>query len=257
MATLVNRPTGPCSPPRRCSTRGSRSPTPATRSELLSIEWNLDLPPSGFFPISTGARRATSLRARWTLDWRYPCLLSVPLITKHHQSPKTIRSNQFAVKVTRYSAAYHLTFSKHINKRLRNYLLAVENLALGKPATQSDVLWSYKPGLAVDGDPNTCSFTSREETPRWWQVSTKLMLLVTMTLPELSEYFICLGNFAGVYYPQLCVLFNRLIGCRLAVGVCFQASLAVIPFTFVIAHLLRPIISYFLPQYQHFESKPY
>ena len=49
-------------------------------------------------------------------------------------------------------------------------LLAVENLALGKPATQSDVLWSYKPGLAVDGDPNTCSFTSREESPRWWQV---------------------------------------------------------------------------------------
>ena len=53
---------------------------------------------------------------------------------------------------------------------LGDCLLAVENLALGKPATQSDVLWSYKPGLAVDGDPNTCSFTSREESPRWWQV---------------------------------------------------------------------------------------
>lgn len=49
--------------------------------------------------------------------------------------------------------------------------VCLENLALGKPATQSDVLWSYKPGLAVDGDPNTCSFTSREESPRWWQVS--------------------------------------------------------------------------------------
>ena len=48
----------------------------------------------------------------------------------------------------------------------------MENLALGKPATQSDVLWSYKPGLAVDGDPNTCSFTSREESPRWWQVES-------------------------------------------------------------------------------------
>ena len=66
--------------------------------------------------------------------------------------------------------------SKHIKKPLRDYLLAVENLALGKPATQSDVLWSYKPGLAVDGDPNTCSFTSREESPRWWQVHTKLMV---------------------------------------------------------------------------------
>ena len=45
-----------------------------------------------------------------------------------------------------------------------------ENLALTKPATQSDVLWSYSPQLAVDGDPNTCSFTSRREGQRWWQV---------------------------------------------------------------------------------------
>ena len=52
----------------------------------------------------------------------------------------------------------------------------MENLALGKPATQSDVLWSYKPGLAVDGDPNTCSFTSREESPRWWQVGSFCLL---------------------------------------------------------------------------------
>ena len=64
------------------------------------------------------------------------------------------------------------------SKVFDNCLLAVENLALGKPATQSDVLWSYKPGLAVDGDPNTCSFTSREESPRWWQVRTKLMVVV-------------------------------------------------------------------------------
>ena len=65
------------------------------------------------------------------------------------------------------------------------YLLSVENLALGKPATQSDVLWSYKPGLAVDGDPNTCSFTSREESPRWWQVITMLMVMVMVVLTKM------------------------------------------------------------------------
>jgi len=49
--------------------------------------------------------------------------------------------------------------------------VAGENLALGKTATQSDVLWSYTPELAVDGDMNTCSFTSRKEGQRWWQVT--------------------------------------------------------------------------------------
>ena len=49
------------------------------------------------------------------------------------------------------------------------------------------------------------------------------------------------------------MLFNRLIGRRLVAGVYFQGSLAVIPFTFVIAGLLRPIILYFLPQYQFIE----
>jgi len=53
-----------------------------------------------------------------------------------------------------------------------------ENLALLKPATQSDILWSYRPDLAVDGDPNTCSFTSRQEGQRWWQVSLKGYLVV-------------------------------------------------------------------------------
>ena len=94
----------------------------------------------------------------------------------------------------------------------------MENLALGKPATQSDVLWRYnndrvfnisigrldistyvlhikspykgisgvyiyqtpcryKPGLAVDGDSNSCSFTARTSTgPRWWQVAISLSL---------------------------------------------------------------------------------
>ena len=65
-------------------------------------------------------------------------------------------------------------------------------------------------------------------------------------LLELSEYFIRLGNFAGVYYPQLCVLFNRLIGHRLAVGWCMFPS-----FTRGDTFYFRncPIISYFLPQY--------
>ena len=35
------------------------------------------------------------------------------------------------------------------SKAFERYIIAVENLALGKPATQSDVLWSYKPGLAI------------------------------------------------------------------------------------------------------------
>ena len=47
-----------------------------------------------------------------------------------------------------------------------------ENLAVGRASTQSDVLWSYGPELAVDGDPNTCSFTTRQEGQRWWQVQT-------------------------------------------------------------------------------------
>ena len=41
---------------------------------------------------------------------------------------------------------------------------------MGRPTTQSDVPWSYGPELAVDGDPNTCSFTTRQEGQRWWQV---------------------------------------------------------------------------------------
>ena len=85
MVILVSRPMGRCSPPRRCSTRGSRSPTPATRSEILTIERNLKFSPPGFFPVSARAGRATSVWARWTLDWRYSCLLSVPPIIKHEK----------------------------------------------------------------------------------------------------------------------------------------------------------------------------
>jgi hypothetical protein len=38
---------------------------------------------------------------------------------------------------------------------------AEENLALGKEVLQSSTLWSYDAKLAVDGDPESCSFTAR------------------------------------------------------------------------------------------------
>ena len=56
------------------------------------------------------------------------------------------------------------------------FLFSEENLALQRPTTQSDILWSYGPDLAVDGDPNTCSFTTRQEGQRWWQVSLSVSL---------------------------------------------------------------------------------
>ena len=94
------------------------------------------------------------------------CLLSVLTLNQHH--PSLCISEIFLSAVIFSLPVYLLSVSPNT----QNFLLAVENLALGKPATQSDVLWSYKPGLAVDGDPNTCSFTSREESPRWWQVGS-------------------------------------------------------------------------------------
>lgn len=44
------------------------------------------------------------------------------------------------------------------------------NLVLEKPALMSAQLWNYKPGLAVDGNTETCSFTPRTSEQRWWQV---------------------------------------------------------------------------------------
>ncbi|XP_068234778.1 uncharacterized protein [Palaemon carinicauda] len=44
------------------------------------------------------------------------------------------------------------------------------NLARGKRSLQSATLWSYAPEMAVDGNPDTCSFTPRGPDPRWWQV---------------------------------------------------------------------------------------
>ena len=92
-------------------------------------------------------------------------LLSVLTLTQHHSS---LCTSETFLSVIFSPPVYILS----VSPSTQNFLLAVENLALGKPATQSDVLWSYKPGLAVDGDPNTCSFTSREESPRWWQVGS-------------------------------------------------------------------------------------
>ena len=58
-----------------------------------------------------------------------------------------------------------------MNKYLYSFNnISEENLALLRDTTQSDILWSYGPELAVDGDPNTCSFTSRKGEQRWWQV---------------------------------------------------------------------------------------
>ncbi len=53
---------------------------------------------------------------------------------------------------------------------LYTIFLLGHNLALGRPSLQSSTLWGYDPGLAVDGDPDTCSFTPRSSELRWWQV---------------------------------------------------------------------------------------
>ena len=53
---------------------------------------------------------------------------------------------------------------------LSSGLVSGQNLALGKPSLQSSTLWNYEPGLAVDDDPDSCSFTPRSTDQRWWQV---------------------------------------------------------------------------------------
>lgn len=47
------------------------------------------------------------------------------------------------------------------------------NMALRRTASQSETLWSYDAALAVDGDPNTCSFTPQSDVQRWWQVGAE------------------------------------------------------------------------------------
>ncbi|CAG0882100.1 unnamed protein product [Darwinula stevensoni] len=46
------------------------------------------------------------------------------------------------------------------------------NLARGKVSQQSLTLLNYRSDLAVDGDPETCSYTPRDtDSSRWWQVN--------------------------------------------------------------------------------------
>ena len=56
-----------------------------------------------------------------------------------------------------------------------------------KPATQSDVLWNYSPDLALDGDLNSCSFTSRKDGPRWWQVVLFLVVVFEILIPMILQ----------------------------------------------------------------------
>ena len=49
-------------------------------------------------------------------------------------------------------------------------LVIGENVATGGVASQSKILWSYGPSLAVDGKKETCSFTTSKDDQRWWQV---------------------------------------------------------------------------------------
>ena len=50
------------------------------------------------------------------------------------------------------------------------FFLPAPNLAINKAATQSSTLWRYEPGLAVDSNLTSCSFTPRTTEQRWWQV---------------------------------------------------------------------------------------
>ena len=74
------------------------------------------------------------------------------------------------------------------------------------------------------------------------EVNPSLLQLLSVSCWEAERIFIlCVfGKFClSLLRLQLCVLFNRLIGRRLVPGVYFQGSLAVIPFTFVIAPCLQ------------------
>lgn len=48
-----------------------------------------------------------------------------------------------------------------------------ENLSLGQPCLQSGTLLNYEAAMAVDGDTETCSFTSATADQRWWQTQIK------------------------------------------------------------------------------------
>lgn len=60
--------------------------------------------------------------------------------------------------------------SYHVRVLRLRKLFIEGNLVYGGAATQSRVLWSYGPQLAIDGDTQTCSFTTSRDGQRWWQV---------------------------------------------------------------------------------------
>jgi len=51
--------------------------------------------------------------------------------------------------------------------------LCRENLSLRQPSLQSGTLLNYVAGMAVDGDTETCSFTTNSPDQRWWQTQIK------------------------------------------------------------------------------------
>ena len=87
--------------------------------------------------------------------------------------------------------------------------LSEHNLALGKSSLQSSTLWSYDAGLAVDGDPDSCSFTPRSSEQRWWQVHlgdavTIQAVAVTISPGAYQQFTIfVIGEFPGLINSAL------------------------------------------------------
>ena len=210
-----------------------------TPTQLSGIE---NLLHQGFFLSAPegGGRRACGQDGRWTGD--------IPVCCQCHQSSNITNNNQIIPSCCQTHQILCIISSHH----LQTYPQAFERL----------FACSGKPGTGQAGDPVGRAVELQAGLGgRWRPEHLQLHLqggessLVAgahqvdgdpRVLLELSEYFIRLGNFAGVYYPQLCVLFNRLIGHRLAVGWCMFPS-----FTRGDTFYFRncPIISYFLPQY--------
>jgi hypothetical protein len=89
------------------------------------------------------------------------------------------------------------------------------NLALGKPSLQSSTLWSYDPGLAVDADPESCSFTHRANEQRWWQVhlgeAVRIQSVAVTITPGTYQHFtiFVIGNEKVTFGCMEVLLMNR------------------------------------------------
>ncbi|XP_018013552.1 uncharacterized protein LOC108670596 [Hyalella azteca] len=101
------------------------------------------------------------------------------------------------------------------------------NVGAGKRSLQSGTLWSYSPGLAVDGSPDTCSFTPRGPDPRWWQVHlghkfNVIRVAVTISPGSLQEFTIyvieLLADNKALYKP--CTTFKGVFKTHKAVFLC-------------------------------------